>query len=532
MIKRRNTFGKESRDALKRGVDKLSDAVSVTLGPKGRNVVIKKGEFYGHQITKDGVTVANQIFLEDTMENLGAEMVKSVAVNTVNDAGDGTTTATILAQEILNKGIEKMEDGANPVMINRGISIATDIVVSKIKEMATPIKNEQEIINIATISSNSDEELGEIIGKSMYSVGKDGAVITKSSQGPNTSWETVEGMIVDSGIISPFFINKDTNMSCILENPLILIYDDTIRNANDLYPIMDILTQPGTNRPILIICDDMEGEAIQFMITNVQNQKIQAAVIKSPGFGLNKKETLKDIGIATNSFVASEHNGTLLPKVQMSMLGSCERVEISQTQTVIVGGKGNELDVEERINTIKENINNTVNKDEIKQYKNRIAKLSGKIGIIHLGAKTDLEFSEKMDRVDDALSATKAAMDEGIVPGGGVCFIRCIEELEGFSSGNRDEQIGIDIVKSALEMPLIIILKNCGLENEGIFEGVKSKSGNYGYDAREEKYVPDMVKAGIVDPAKVTRCALENAASIAGLILTTECAIVDESHLQ
>lgn len=542
-MKRIIEFDKESRQKLKEGVDGLAKAVSVTLGPKGRNVVIKTGFWNGHHTTKDGVTVAKEIYFDDPIENLGAEMVKSVAINTVNDTGDGTSTATVLAQSILEEGLAQMEKGGNPVLINRGIQKATQMVVDEIKKISTPITTKQEVIDIATISANGDKELGKIIGESMFAVGIDGSVSTVKNNNSDTFWEMKEGITVDTGWFSPYFVNKESSMSCILDQPLILVYDDTIRNVADFFHLADYASK--NSRPFVVICNDMQGEALQFFITNAMQKKIQCVVMKSPGFGENKKGILNDIALATGTEVASENNGLLLPAITPEMLGTCGRIDVSKTQTVVIGNNCNQEDVDMRVTEIKEQIKNSTDETEIEDSRTRISKLSGKIGIIRLGAKTDLEYMEKLDRVDDALSATKAGLDEGIVAGGGIALIRCKKALEdNIVVVDKDEKTGFGIVMSCLDKPLRVILDNAGLDsqsiktpwwrrlftskNKGVLNTIiRGENNNYGYDAREGVFVKDMIKSGIIDPSLVTICALQNASSIAGLILTTECVIID-----
>lgn len=535
-MNRQIVYDDESRRLLQNGFDALAKAVAVTLGPKGRNVILKKGLYEHPHITKDGVTVAKEVYLENPIEDIGAQMLKEVAIRTVNDAGDGTTTATVLAQAILSKGIEILKEGGNPVMINKGIEKATAAIVDKIKEMSIPVSSKDELIEVATVSSNNDKEIGQIIGKAMFEVGEDGIVVAEESEDSTTSFEVVKGMQVGRGLLNPYFFNDFGRRRCVLENPLVMIVDENINKWADIaFVVSHCVNQ---NRSLLIICNDIDGEALQTCITNTQGGKISMAIVKSPEWGQEKKQLLSDLAVMTGTVVCSESNAVLPINITVDMLGGCEKIESSEKITVIIGGKGEKSSIESRKQEIKLNIINTKNNEERTFLKKRLAKLNGGVGIIKIGAKTDLALMEKKDRIEDSLSATMAAREEGIVPGGGVALVRCISVLDKLEGDNKDENTGIEIVKKAIEMPLKTILENAGLHVEhlgfwrrlfgkktSIFYKVLNGTKNQGYDAKEEKFVDDMIKAGIVDPAKVTRCATENAASIAGLILTTECVI-------
>jgi chaperonin GroEL len=539
MRQRETNYGVESRKKLQKGVNAVADAVGVTLGPKGRNVVIRDTIVHIPHITKDGVTVAQEIYPEDPTEAAGADLVKGVAIRTVHEAGDGTTTATILAQSILNNGIEKMENGGNPVMIKRGIDKATEIVVEKLKEISTPVSTRDQLINVATISTNNDSELGEIIGDAMHQVGENGVVVAQKGTESTTKFELTEGMSIDSGYISYLFSNNEKTMVWEAEDVAVILSDDKITKEADIRHIIKSCAM--TNTPFLFICRDMDGEALSFLINNATDRRINCCVVLSPGFGANKQGIMSDIALMTGTEVYSENKGNSLMSLRnvvagpdiVAHLGYCNRVEVSSGKTIIVGGNSTKEEVENKIGTLQYQISNSDNKEEKDQLKSRIASLSGAIGIIKVGAKTDVEMKEKEDRIDDALSATAAAREEGLVPGGGVALIRCIEALKDTKMDDPDERVGLEIVKESIKRPFFRILENAGLSTEDIFHSVAtSKNTNYGFDAKKEALVEDMVDSGIIDPTKVTRCALQNAASIAGLILTTECSIIDTGHVQ
>ncbi|MBQ3635586.1 MAG: chaperonin GroEL [Bacteroidales bacterium] len=520
-------FNTEARELLKKGVDQLADAVKVTLGPKGRNVVIER-KFGAPHITKDGVSVAKEVELSDSYANLGAQMVKEVASKTGDDAGDGTTTATVLAQAIVNTGIKNVTAGANPMDLKRGIDKAVAKVVENIKSQAQEIDNSNEKIEqVATISANNDNEIGKLIAEAMGKVGKEGVITVEEAKGTETTVEVVEGMQFDRGYISPYFVTNTEKMEADLDSPFILIYDKKISTMKDLLPILEQAAQTG--RPLLIIAEDVDGEALATLVVNRLRGSLKVAAVKAPGFGDRRKEMLQDIAILTGGTVISEETGLKLENAQLQMLGKAEKVSITKDNTTIVNGKGDKEAIKERAAQIKAQIANTKSDYDREKLHERLAKIAGGVAVLYVGAATEVEMKEKKDRVDDALCATRAAVEEGIVPGGGVAYIRAIEALEGMKGENDDETTGIDIVRRAIEEPLRQIVFNGGKEGAVVVQKVKDGKGDYGYNARTDKF-ENLLQTGVIDPAKVTRVALENAASIAGMFLTTECIIVEEKE--
>ncbi len=517
-------FNIESRDGLKKGVDALSNAVKVTLGPKGRNVVIEKS--YGApQITKDGVTVAKEIELIDPVENMGAQLVKEVASKTNDLAGDGTTTATVLAQSIVATGLKNVTAGANPLDLKRGIDKAVAAVVASLKKMSVKVDGDNEKIKqVATISANNDSEIGGLIAEAMGKVKQEGVITVEDAKGINTYVDVVEGMQFDRGYISPYFATDTEKMEANLDSPYILIHDKKISTIKDLLPLLEATAQSG--RPLLIIAEDIDGEALTTLVVNRLRGSLKVAAVKAPGFGDRRKEMLRDIAVLTGGTLISEEVGLKLDQATIDMLGQAEKVTISKDNTTIVNGRGEKEAIKERAEQIKAQIANTKSQYDKEKLQERLAKLSGGVAVLYVGAATEVEMKEKKDRVDDALCATRAAVEEGIVPGGGVAYVRATEALNGFVGDNQDETTGIDIIRQAIEEPLRQIATNGGKEGAVIVNKVKEGKGDFGYNARTDSY-ENLFKSGVIDPAKVTRVALENAASIAGMLLTTECTITD-----
>ena len=517
-------FNIEAREQLKKGVDELANAVKVTLGPKGRNVIIEK-KFGAPHITKDGVTVAKEIELADPFQNTGAQLVKSVASKTGDDAGDGTTTATVLAQSIVTTGLKNVAAGANPMDLKRGIDKAVAKVVEHIKAQSEQVgDNYNKIEQVATVSANNDTEIGKLIADAMKRVSKDGVITIEEAKGRETTIGVVEGMQFDRGYLSPYFVTNTEKMECEMENPLILIYDKKISNLQEFLPILNPAAQTG--RPILVIAEDVESEALTTLVVNRLRAQLKICAVKAPGFGDRRKAMLEDIAILTGGIVISEEKGLKLEQATIEMLGSAEKVTIAKDTTTIVGGKGQKENIQDRINQIKNEIKNTTSSYDKEKLQERLAKLSGGVAVLYVGAASEVEMKEKKDRVDDALCATRAAIEEGTIPGGGVALIRAIESLESLKGDNADETTGINIIKRAIEEPLRQIVENAGLEGSVVVEKVRSQKGDFGYNARKDTY-ENLRFSGIIDPAKVTRVALENAASIAGMFLTTECVICD-----
>ncbi|HEX2684881.1 MAG TPA: chaperonin GroEL [Ferruginibacter sp.] len=518
-------FDIEARNRMKKGVDTLANAVKVTLGPKGRNVVIEK-KFGAPGVTKDGVTVAKEIELEDPIENMGAQMVKEVASKTADIAGDGTTTATVLAQSIISEGLKMVAAGSNPMDLKRGIDKAVSKVVEHLKSQSQTVGNDNsKIQQVAAISANNDIEIGKLIAEAMKKVGKEGVITVEEAKGTDTTVDVVEGMQFDRGYISPYFVTNSEKMVAELQNPYILIYDKKISNMKDILHILEKVAQSG--RPLLIIAEDLEGEALATLVVNKLRGTLKVAAVKAPGFGDRRKEMLQDIAVLTKGIVISEEQGYKLEGADLSYLGSAASVDIDKDNTVIVGGKGKKEDITARVNQIKAQIEVTTSDYDKEKLQERLAKLSGGVAVLYVGAATEVEMKEKKDRVDDALHATRAAVEEGIVPGGGIAFIRAIESLEKFKASNEDETTGAAIVKRALEEPLRQIVANAGIEGSIVVQKVKEGKADYGFNARTEEY-ENLLKAGVIDPTKVTRIALENAASIAGMLLTTECVVADK----
>ena len=520
-------FNMEAREQLKRGVDELANAVKVTLGPKGRNVIIEK-KFGAPHITKDGVTVAKEVELADPFMNTGAQLVKSVASKTGDDAGDGTTTATVLAQSIVNVGIKNVTAGANPMDLKRGIDKAVAKVVENIKEQAEAVGSDYDKIEqVATISANNDPEIGKLIADAMRRVSKDGVITIEEAKGTETSIGVVEGMQFDRGYLSPYFVTDTEKMECVMDNPYILIYDKKISNLKDFLPILEPAIQTG--RPLLVIAEDVDSEALTTLVVNRLRAQLKICAVKAPGFGDRRKEMLEDIAILTGGIVISEEKGLSLEQATIEMLGRCDKVTVSKDNTTIVNGVGSKEAIADRVAQIKAQIAATKSDYDKEKLQERLAKLAGGVAVLYVGAASEVEMKEKKDRVDDALCATRAAIEEGIVPGGGVAYIRAIDALEGFKGDNADETTGIEIIKRAVEEPLRQIVSNAGKEGAVVVQKVREGKGDFGYNARTDVY-EHMKAAGVVDPAKVTRVALENAASIAGMFLTTECVIVEKKE--
>lgn len=517
-------FDIDARDGIKRGVDALANAVKVTLGPRGRNVIISKS-FGAPMVTKDGVTVAKEIELADPLENMGAQMVKEVASKTNDLAGDGTTTATVLAQAIVKEGLKNVAAGANPMDLKRGIDKAVEAIVADIAKQAKKVGDSSEKIKqVAAISSNNDDTIGELIAQAFGKVGKEGVITVEEAKGTDTYVDVVEGMQFDRGYLSPYFVTDSEKMTADLENPYILLYDKKISTMKDLLPVLEPVAQSG--KPLLIICEDVDGEALATLVVNKLRGSLKIAAVKAPGFGDRRKAMLEDIAILTNGTVIAEERGFSLENATLDMLGSCEKVTIDKDNTTLVNGAGAAKTIKGRVNQIKSQIETTTSDYDKEKLQERLAKLAGGVAVLYVGAASEVEMKEKKDRVDDALHATRAAVEEGIVAGGGVAFIRAKASLSKVKTDNADEETGVQIVARAIEAPLRIIVENAGGEGSVVAAKVLDGKGDYGYDAKSEKYV-DMLKAGIIDPAKVTRIALENAASVAGMILTTECSLND-----
>lgn len=518
-------FDVEARDLLKQGVDKLANAVKITLGPKGRNVVIEK-KFGAPQITKDGVTVAKEIELEDAFENTGAQLVKSVASKTGDDAGDGTTTATILTQAIVSEGLKNVTAGANPMDLKRGIDKAVSAVVEYIKNHAEQVgDNYDKIEQVATVSANNDAEIGKLLADAMRKVSKNGVITIEESKSRDTNIGVVEGMQFDRGYLSSYFVTDTDKMESVMENPYILIYEKKISNIKEFLPILQNAAESG--RPLLVIAEDVDSEALTTLVVNRLRAGLKICAVKAPGFGDRRKAMLEDIAILTGGVVISEEKGLKLEQATLEMLGSAEKVTVNKDYTTVVNGGGQSENIQARINQIKAEIENNTSSYDKEKLQERLAKLSGGVAVLYVGANSEVEMKEKKDRVDDALCATRAAIEEGVVAGGGITYIRALDALKGVKGVNTDEQTGINIVERAIEEPLRQIVTNAGGEGAVVVDKVRQGKDDYGYNARTDSY-EDLRKEGIVDPAKVARVALENAASIAGMFLTTECLIVDK----
>ena len=517
-------FNIKAREELKKGVDALADAVKVTLGPKGRNVIIDK-KFGAPHITKDGVSVAREIELEDPFQNMGAQLVKEVASKTGDDAGDGTTTATVLAQSIIAVGLKNVTAGANPMDLKRGIDKAVTTVVGAIREMSQEVGDDfKKIEDVARVSANNDETIGRLIAEAMKKVKKEGVITVDEAKGTETTIDIVEGMQFDRGYISPYFVTDPEKMECVMDNPFILIYDKKVSNLKDILPILEQSAQSG--RPLLIIAEDVDQEALATLVVNRLRGSLKICAVKAPGFGDRRKEMLEDIAILTGGTVVSEEKGMQLSTATMQDLGSAVKVTINKENTTIVNGAGSQEAIAKRVAQIKAQIETTTSDYDREKLHERLAKLAGGVAVLHIGAPSEVEMKEKKDRVDDALSATRAAIAEGIVPGGGVAYIRALSALDSLKSDNDDEQTGIAIVQRAIEEPLRQIARNAGVEGAVVVQKVREGNGDFGYNARTDSY-ENLLSAGVIDPAKVTRVALENAASIAGMFLTTECVIAD-----
>ena len=522
-------FDTDARNLLKQGVDQLANAVKVTLGPKGRNVVIEK-KFGAPQITKDGVTVAKEVELEDKFENTGAQLVKSVASKTGDDAGDGTTTATILTQAIVTEGLKNVTAGANPMDLKRGIDKAVSKVVDFIKENAEQVgDNYDKIEQVATVSANNDPEIGKLLADAMRKVSKDGVITIEESKSRDTHIDVVEGMQFDRGYLSGYFMTDADKMECVMDNPYILIYDKKISNIKDFLPILQPAAESG--RPLLVIAEDVDSEALTTLVVNRLRGGLKICAVKAPGFGDRRKAMLEDIAVLTHGVVISEDKGLTLDKATLEMLGTAEKVTVTKDNTTIVNGAGDKQAIADRVAQIKNEIENTTSSYDKDKLKERLAKLAGGVAVLYVGANSEVEMKEKKDRVDDALCATRAATEEGVVVGGGTTYIRALEALKGLKGENQDEQTGINIVERAIEEPLRQIVANAGGEGAVVVDKVRAGKGDYGYNARKDVY-EDLRAAGVIDPAKVARVALENAASIAGMFLTTECLIVDKPEPQ
>ena len=520
-------FNIDARDELKKGVDALANAVKVTLGPKGRNVIIEK-KFGAPHITKDGVSVAKEIELEDSFQNMGAQLVKEVASKTGDDAGDGTTTATVLAQSIVNVGLKNVTAGANPMDLKRGIDKAVAKVVESIKSQSEEVGDDfEKIESVARISANNDSEIGQLIAEAMKKVKKEGVITVEEAKGTDTTVEIVEGMQFDRGYISPYFVTNTEKMECEMENPYILIFDKKISSLKEMLPILEATAQSG--RPLLIIAEDVDSEALATLVVNRLRGSLKICAVKAPGFGDRRKEMLEDIAVLTGGVVISEEKGLKLDGATIDMLGRAEKVTVDKENTTIVNGLGNKDAIASRVAQIKAQIEKTTSDYDREKLQERLAKLAGGVAVLYIGAASEVEMKEKKDRVDDALSATRAAIAEGIVPGGGVAYIRAIPSLEGMKGDNDDETTGIEIVKRAIEEPLRQIVDNAGVEGAVVVQKVKDGKGDFGYNARTNTY-ENFFAAGVIDPAKVTRVSLENAASIAGMFLTTECVIADKKE--
>lgn len=517
-------FNNDAREQLRKGVNALADAVKVTLGPKGRNVVIDK-KFGAPQVTKDGVTVAKEIELKDGIENMGAQMVKEVASKTNDQAGDGTTTATVLAQSIVNTGLKNVTAGANPMDLKRGIDKAVEAIVKDLKARSQEVGGDiKKIRQVATISANNDSKIGDIIAEAMEKVSKDGVITIEDAKGIDTTVKVVEGMQFDRGYISPYFVTDTEKMECQYDNPYILIYDKKISTMKDLLPLLEKEVQTG--RPLLIIAEDVDSEALATLVVNRLRGSLKVAAVKAPGFGDRRKEMLEDIAILTGGTVISEEKGYKLEDATVDMLGQSEKITIDKDNTTIVSGKGDKEMIKNRVNQIKAQIEKTTSDYDKEKLQERLAKLAGGVAVIYVGAASEVEMKEKKDRFDDALHATRAAVEEGIIPGGGTALIRAVKQLDTLNAENEDEKLGIEIIRRAVEEPLRQIVENAGLEGSVVVNEVRNGKDDYGYNARTEKF-ENLFASGVIDPTKVTRIALENAASIAGMLLTTECVLCD-----
>ena len=520
-------FNTQAREELKKGVDILADAVKVTLGPKGRNVILDK-KFGAPHITKDGVSVAREVELDEPMQNMGAQLVKEVASKTGDDAGDGTTTATVLAQAIINVGLKNVTAGANPMDLKRGIDKAVANVVENIKKMAEPVGDDfKKIEDVARVSANNDEKIGRLIAEAMKKVKKEGVITVDEAKGTETTIDIVEGMQFDRGYISPYFVTNTEKMECEMDSPYPLIYDKKISNLKDLLPILEASAQSG--RPLLIIAEDVDQEALATLVVNRLRGSLKICAVKAPGFGDRRKEMLEDIAVLTGGTVISEEKGMQLANATLTDLGRADKVTVNKENTTIVNGAGQKEAIAARVAQIRAQIEQTTSDYDREKLQERLAKLAGGVAVLHIGAPSEVEMKEKKDRVDDALSATRAAIAEGIVPGGGVAYIRCVAALADLKGDNDDEQTGIDIVRRAIEEPLRQIASNAGVEGAVVVQKVSEGKDDFGYNARTDKYEA-MYEAGVIDPAKVTRVALENAASIAGMFLTTECVIAEKKE--
>lgn len=520
-------FNIKAREELKKGVDTLADAVKVTLGPKGRNVIIDK-KFGAPHITKDGVTVAREIELEEPIQNMGAQLVKEVASKTNDQAGDGTTTATVLAQAIINVGLKNVAAGANPMDLKRGIDKAVSKVVEAIKAQSQEVDDDMEKIeNVARVSANNDQEIGALIAEAMRKVKKEGVITVEEAKGTETSVDVVEGMQFDRGYISPYFVTNGDKMQCEMENPYILLYDKKISNLKDMLPVLEAVAQSG--RPMLIIAEDVDNEALATLVVNRLRGSLKICAVKAPGFGDRRKAMLEDIAVLTGGTVISEEKGMLLAQATVTDLGTAEKVTVDKDNTTIVNGAGSKDAIATRVAQIKAQIESTTSSYDKEKLQERLAKLAGGVAVLYIGAASEVEMKEKKDRVDDALSATRAAIAEGIVPGGGVAYIRALPAIEQLKGDNDDENTGIAIIRRAIEEPMRMIVDNAGLEGAVILQKVKDGEGDFGFNARNDQY-EHFFATGVIDPAKVTRVALENAASIAGMLLTTECVIADKKE--
>ena len=520
-------FNIEARDLLKKGVDILADSVKVTLGPKGRNVVLDK-KFGAPQVTKDGVTVAKEIDLEDPFENMGAQMVKEVASKTADNAGDGTTTATILAQSIFDVGLKNVTAGANPMDLKRGVDLAVQKVVEHLKELSRAVGDDtKKIEQVAAVSANNDAAIGKLIAEAMEKVKKEGVITVEEAKGIETTVDVVEGMQFDRGYISPYFITDTEKMEAVLENPYILLHDKKISTMKDLLPLLEATSQAG--RPLLIIAEDVDGEALATLVVNKLRGSLRVVAVKAPGFGDRRKEMLEDIAILTGGTVISEEKGLKLEHATLDMLGQTEKVTVDKENTTIVNGAGDTAKIEARVKQIKKQIEASTSDYDKEKLQERLAKLAGGVAVLYVGAASEIEMKEKKDRVDDALSATRAAIEEGIIPGGGVAYLRSINVLDGLKGENEDQNIGIAIVRRALEEPIRMIVENSGVEGSIVVAKVREGKDDFGYNARTDKY-ENLLDAGVIDPTKVARIALENAASVAGMLLTTECVVTEKEE--
>jgi chaperonin GroEL len=520
------SYDQEARATLKKGVDKLANAVKVTLGPKGRNVIIDK-KFGAPTVTKDGVTVAKEIELEDAVENMGAVMVREVASKTSDVAGDGTTTATVLAQAIYREGLKNVTAGANPMDLKRGIDLAVKNITEGLKLISRNVEGRKEIAQVGCISANNDKTIGDLIAEAMEKVGKDGVITVEEAKGTETTMEVVEGMQFDRGYLSPYFVTDADSMQTVLEHPYILIHDKKISAIKDLLPILEKISQAG--RSLLIITEDLEGEALATLVVNKLRGTLRVCAVKAPGFGDRRKAMLEDVAVLTGGTVISEEKGFKLENATLAYLGTATTVTIDKDNTTLVEGAGKPEEIKKRINEIKVQIDKTTSEYDKEKLQERLAKLSGGVAVLKIGASTEVEMKEKKARVEDALHATRAAVEEGIVPGGGVAYLRCLAALDSIKTINQDQKTGVDIIRKALEEPARQIINNAGLEASVIINQIKEHEGAYGFDAATETFV-DMFEDGVIDPTKVTRVALENAASVSGLLITTECAIVEKPH--